>query len=539
MFCNHCDSPLKVGAKFCSNCGKPFIKDVASTINLELSQSYLTEIKHTLFIIPSNFKGEFESIAIQLKIQTPDVVFDNDHSQLINKTKQILVKAPVNRFKYICIIGGWDEVPPIYVKNNFIDDGDDYCITDSLYGATEDFNHEDPFTAVPDIPVGRIPVANKEIIIRLLTQQPKLNKNKNLFHFGVTAECWKTATHEIVSSFSNLPAGCPIEIPVDYKNSLIDKSTIMSSPDWNEPNLKDSFGSGPLEPFSILLFNVHGGADDPHWVGEGDNGYVHIFSPNTISNFNSAFLVSEACYGGAMSYETPSIVEQFFNNGGNSFVGSSTIAYGAPSKPISAADLIAKHYINGLYEGLSQGESLMRAKYEALSEDPLSIEVGLKTALSFNLYGIPWMSIAARNEASQVSEAFVQEQSQNPPSNSVLERIRSNRSSLTNRSNKISEKFRDQYRSRLPARNLRFILEKEDLLIKIRQFRDYSKIQNLVTAWGGDFQDSKLDCVSAGGEEGYRLFSHIKSLNQSKRTLILSINNNGQLVKTLSSKGVL
>ena len=539
MLCNQCDSPVKIDARFCSNCGKPFVKDATSIINRELSQSYLMAIKCTLFIIPSNFNSEFESIATQLKIQTPEVVFDNDPSKLIGKAKKILVDAPANRFKYICIIGGWDEVPPIYVKNDFIDDGDDYCITDSLYGATEDFNHEDPFTAVPDIPVGRIPVANKEIIIRLLTQEPNLNKSKNLFHFGVTAECWKSATHEIVSSFSNLPAGFPIEIPVDYENSQIDKSTILSSPDWSEPNLKNSFGSGPLEPFSILLFNVHGGADDPNWVGEGENGYVHIFSPNTISNFNSAFLVSEACYGGAMSYETKSIVEQFFNNGGNSFVGSSTIAYGAPSKPISAADLIAKHYINGLYEGLSQGDSIMKAKYEALSEDPLSIEVGLKTVLSFNLYGIPWMTIEASYEASQVNQSSVQEESQKPPSNSVLERIRSNRSSLTNRSSNISDKFRDQYRSRLPARNLRFVLEKEDLLIKIRQFRDYSKIRNLVTAWGGDFQDSKLDCVRAGGEEGYRLYSQTKSLNKSKRILILSINNNGQLVKTLSSKGIL
>jgi hypothetical protein len=133
------------------------------------------------------------------------------------------------------------------------------------------------------------------------------------------------------------------------------------------------------------------------WGESEDGDYVEIFQPGTVSDFNSALLLTEACYGGAMFYDSPSIVEHFFANGGNSFVGSSTIAYGARATPITAADLIAKHYIASLYAGLSQGESLKLAKLEALTEDPLSMEYGLKTVLSFNLFGAPWQTLTRSN----------------------------------------------------------------------------------------------------------------------------------------------
>lgn len=236
-----------------------------------------------------------------------------------------------------------------------------------------------------------------------------------------------------------------------------------------------------------------------------------------------------------MSYDSPSIVEQFFQNGGHSFVGSSTIAYGAPTTPISAADLIAKHYVKGLYEGLSQGVALTVAKLEALSEDPLSVEVGLKTALSFNLFGAPWQTLVST--AAALSPSVTAADSLGRPTGSVLNRVRGNLAAPSASNSATVEKFRDQYRARLPQRNRQFMLEREDLLAKLGEFPDFPKISETVRAWGGNLEEGRLDYVSAGEATGYRLFCHSKPTRKSKRTLILSINNSGQLIKTVASKG--
>jgi hypothetical protein len=543
--CVFCGSTLSARARFCPNCGKPLqTSTVVATPETITAQrpnaSGMNAIRSTLFIVPEHFAHSMQAILDLFGVQPAGLLHDADGTRLLVQGQNVLRNAPIGTIRFVCIIGDWNDIPPVYVPNDLISDGDEFCLSDAFYGATEDFDPVDPLTAVPDIPVGRIPVADSSIVRRVLTADPDVSVSRNSFQYGVTAECWKEATQEIVTSFSNLPQGVSVELPPEDAGTL-PKSAIISSPQWTEAALRQIAGSGPMEPFGLILFNVHGGADEPHWVGEGEGGYVHIFRPDTVSDFNSALLVSEACYGGAMSYDSPSIVEQFFQNGGNSFVGSSTIAYGAPATPISAADLIAKHYVIGLYEGLTQGEALKVAKLEALAEDPLSVEVGLKTALSFNLFGAPWQTLVLRPPASATpsSPSLLPTSSAGRPMGSVLNRVRSNLGAPTASNTATIDKFRDHYRARLPPRNRQFILEREDLLQKIREFRDFSSISEAVVRWGGSLEDSKLDCVSAGGALGFRLFCHTKTTKTSKRTLILSINKSGQLIKTVASKGKL
>ena len=547
--CPFCDGALSASARFCPNCGKPLqASNLAGRPEAVTAQRpnalAMNAIRGTLFIVPQHFVGSMQAILDSFGVQPGGLLHDADGTYLLSKSQNALRDAPVGSIRFVCIVGDWNDVPPSYVPNNLIYDGDEFCLTDAFYGAIEEFDPAVPLTAVPDIPVGRIPVAERRVVQRVLARDPDASASRNSFHYGVTAECWKDATLEIVSSFANLPKDAPVELPPENADTLI-KSAILSSPQWTEPALREVAGSGPVEPFGIILFNVHGGADEPHWVGEGDAGYVPIFESATVADFNSALLVSEACYGGAMSYDSPSIVEQFFQNGGNSFVGSSTIAYGAPSTPISAADLIAKHYVKGLYEGLSQGEALKVAKLEALAEDPLSVEIGLKTALSFNLFGAPWQTLVVA--ASAPAPAPASALPSNPglqsgssvtrPAGSVLNRVRGNLATPSTRISATIDKFRDQYRARLPPQNRLFVLEREELLTKIREFRDFSRIKEIVGAWGGSLEDSRLDYVSAGEAVGYRLFCHTKSIKKSKRTLILSINNSGQLIKSVTSKG--
>jgi hypothetical protein len=234
-----------------------------------------------------------------------------------------------------------------------------------------------------------------------------------------------------------------------------------------------------------------------------------------------------------MFYDNPSIVENFFANGGNSFVGSSTIAYGARTTPLCAADLIAKYYINSLYAGLSQGESLKLAKLEALTDDPLSVEYGLKTALSFNLFGAPWQTLAR----STTSPSNLSEQtSAARQTGSVLSRVRSNLQSPEIIKSALINRIRDKYRDKLPPRNKQFMLEKDEVLIKLREFRDFSRILKEVEECGVSLENSKMDFVSAGSSKTYRLFCQTRLTSKSKRTLILMIDSQGQLTKTIVSK---
>ncbi len=452
---------------------------------------------------------------------------------MVDKCQQLIRDDQAGSIRYVCIIGNWHDVPPLNVPNDFgMDDGDAFCQSDAFFGATQAFNPEDPFTAIPDIPVGRIPVADLDIVQRVLGSDPEVSPTRNVFQFGVTAQCWEVASKEIVSSFPNLVAGGPHALmPKDVKS--LPKSVLISSPQWTEHEFRRVASSGPADPFGLIYFNVHGGADKPQWVGEGEfGGYVHIFEPGTIVNFNSALVVSEACYGGALSYDSPSIVEHFFANRGHSFVGSSTIAYGAKATPISAADLIAKHYVLCLYDGLANGEALKLAKMEVLAEDPLSLEYAFKTVLSFNLFGAPWQTLVRHSLATTLAQPVTGRQT----GGSVLNRVRTNLQSPAPSGGSTINRIREEYRSRLPARNRQFIIQSSEILTKLREFKDFSKIMEEVSKWGARLDDLKLDFVSAGSAQGYRLICPVNEPNKSKSTLILITDSNGQLTKTLVSK---
>ena len=570
--CQFCGGTLGAKVRFCSNCGKPVTAN--STTNLSTSKLVsligdaskikalpslsdrdnrarqpaskhkkpnplsMDAIQHTVFVVPENFLSLMREILQDFGVQAASIVHSPDPSSLLEMSQKFIRNAPQGAVQYVCIIGDWGEVPPSNVPNDFLMfDGDEFCLTDAFYGATEGFNKDEPFTAIPEITVGRIPVADRSIVQRVLSNDPDVPANRNSFQYGVTAQRWEVASKEIVSSFPNLDRGAhSVVFPEDIK--ALPKSAILSSPEWTEERLRQVARPGPSEPFGLIFFNVHGGADEPQWVGESEDGeYVEIFQPGTVSNFNSALLLSEACYGGAMFYDSPSIVEHFFVNGGNSFVGSSTIAYGARATPITAADLIAKHYIASLYAGLSQGESLKLAKLEALTEDPLSMEYGLKTVLSFNLFGAPWQTLTC-STTSPASNSTVQS-SPARPAGSVLDRIRGNlQAPMQFKSNTIN-KIRDQYRARLPPRNRQFMIETDEILSKLREFQDYSKIKKQVDQWRGSLEDAHMDFVSAGDAKGYRLVCQTSRTSKSQRSLVMIIDDQGQLTKTIESKGTL
>ena len=565
--CQLCDATLGSKAKFCSGCGNPVPNSSASnhatpkinsTIKSDLhgisaanginskrsfssngkifkpNAASINSIRHTLFVLPEYFSESFKEILHVFEVEAAGVVLSINGSCVIDRCQQLIRDDRAGSIQYVCIIGNWHDVPPVMVPNDFgLDDGDAFCQSDAFFGAILPFNPEDPFTAIPDIPVGRIPVADQSVVQRVLGSDPEVSSTRNSFQFGVTAQCWEVASRKIVSSFPNLASGGPNELLPQEAKSL-PKSVLISSPQWTEQEFRRVAYAGPSDAFGLMYFNVHGGADEPQWVGEGEyGGYVRIFEPGTVVDFNSALLVSEACYGGALSYDSPSIVENFFTCGGQSFVGSSTIAYGAKATPITAADLIAKHYILGLYDGLTKGEALKLAKMEVLVDDPLSLEYSFKTVLSFNLFGAPWQTLVR----SSVSATLTRPSNERPLESSVLNRVRSNMQSPLTSSGSTINRIREEYRSRLPARSRQFLVQSSEILTKLREFKDFSRIMEEVSKWGASTDDLKLDFVSAGNFQGYRLICTANETKKSKSTLILITDKNGQLTKTLESKG--
>ena len=83
------------------------------------------------------------------------------------------------------------------------------------------------------------------------------------------------------------------------------------------------------------------------------------------------------------------------------------------------------------------------------------------------------------------------------------------------------------------------MIETDELLSKLREFQDYSKIKKQVDQWRGSLEDAHMDFVSAGDAKGYRLVCQTSRTNKSQRSLVMIINDQGQLTKTIESKGTL
>lgn len=172
---------------------------------------------------------------------------------------------------------------------------------------------------------------------------------------------------------------------------------------------------------------------------------------------------------------------------------------------------------------------------ETISDDYMALEEGLKTILSFNLFGTPWQPLF--KESSNSPDLT---QTRHAESLSVLARIRSNMSSNSHSYEQhFLREIKESYRRRLPARSRQFLIEKEDMLNKISEFHDFEKIGKTIESWGGRLENSRLAFIKAGVNEGYRLSCKSNRGNQSYQVLVLLLDRSGQITKTIISKGII
>lgn len=548
-FCTSCGTQVQAGGKFCVNCGAPiaslasglapFEKPLASTTRSlpsavvsakrrTLKPDVRVALASTIFVVPQHWLVSFQNLMVSVSATPLDVVAGS--AEEIQQWVSLSVRKHIRDVKYVCLIGLWSDVPPYRLPNPTFQlggrDPDSHCLSDAPYGCFQSVSLARD--AIPDVPVGRIPSLEVEVVATALFDSPEWQDARSSFFLGVTAQCWTDATHEIVKRFMGSSS---VHVMASPDERFVN-SGILTSPDWSLDELEEQFINTHVPKGSVILFNVHGGADDPGWVGEDhDRNYVPIFEPGTIQNFNDSIFVTEACYGGAMGYDTESVVEHFFSNGGKAFVGCSVVAYGSASSDIGCADILATSFLQSIGEGRTLGEALTVAKCEVLISDPISQKINDKTVLSFNLFGAPWHCLKQAAPASAASRLPVR-----TSSGSALDRIRNRMNNLEEDHSSSLSDIRLRYLKKLPTPQKQFLLNQQEARSQLSRFSQSAQIHATLNQWHVDIENLEMEFFSFEDFEGFLLSGHAHTAG-APRVIAMTLDATGKIIKTLTSKG--
>lgn len=321
----------------------------------------------------------------------------------------------------LLIVGG-PEVVPFHALPNPADDYDEKVLSDNPY-ATTDANY-----FVPAWPVGRLPgevgsdagllLEHLRILIAHHTQGARY---KSLTAGGLLIPLLE-AVRTIIRAVSTKR-----EVPNSGYSAQVWRrsSTAVFRPVGNPgalyispPETKESIEIEKLLHPQLGYYNLHGLEDGAEWYGQRDPSeggagadYPIALSPNELKKNGHAprIIFSEACYGGNIvnKTENDALCLKFLALGSLAVVGSTSIAYGAMSTPLIAADLLGNYFWQQIKAGKSVGEALMVAKIELAREmvhrqGCLDAE-DQKTLLSFVLYGDPLIGLDNVQKLSKVS----------------------------------------------------------------------------------------------------------------------------------------
>jgi hypothetical protein len=263
-----------------------------------------------------------------------------------------------------------------------------------------------------------------------------------------------------------------------------------------------------------------------------------------LEDYAGSLIFSEACYGGAMGYQSHSVVESALTRNGKGFIGCSVIAYGTCDETLSGADYMALYCLQNLAKGETLSRALNAAKQKLLEShhdaDDEDAEVIAKTVLSFNCYGAPWMRFAQATPLP--SESGLSSDAVRP---NVTDRISAMRSDLAAR---VSERrrgiatrmqgIREGYQRRLPIRSQMFLLSTEEALRDIREFKDSLVIDRFLSERGLSVKDCRVEKTGTGAKGKFRI-SGASGVSAGKFSdhFILITDGFGTLKKMIHSKG--
>ncbi len=332
----------------------------------------------------------------------------------------------------VLIVGG-PEIVPFHHLPNPVDDSDVDIPSDNPY-ASRDANY-----FIPEWPVGRLPGGkgrDPSLILNALAayadrhrKEAEAAKKAGIWiwlqrgwealrqiglpnarrmrpSLGYTAAAWKQASQSVfrpVGKKRNLLVSPPLQ--TSWTPGAGENSQRSSSANGREPHNE----TVRLQPARFGYFNLHGLADAVEWYGQCDPGapqdgpdYPIALHPQDLepgengSGPRSPLIVfSEACYGAHIAEKgiEEALALKFLATGSQAVVGATSIAYGALTDPLTAADLLGYAFWKGLGQGLPVGEALRRAKIHLARE--MHRRQGYldgedqKTLISFVLYGDP------------------------------------------------------------------------------------------------------------------------------------------------------
>ena len=305
--------------------------------------------------------------------------------------------------RYLLIVGG-DAIIPFHRLPNPIDDQDPDVPSDNPY-ASRDANY-----LVPERATGRLPDGQDEDVgfLRTLIQtaveahsRTALSKGllgtlSNLFSgiarlggnghgLGYSASIWRKASRAVfhVIGDDGRLRTCP---PLTYEGFQV------------------------VEPPHLSYFNLHGIENGPNWYGQRDALFPADYplfplalrpEDPSITEHVNAVVFTEACYGANTlgKNQADSIALRLLGVGALGVVGSTKISYGSIAPPLLGADLMGKHFWQGLRARLRIGEALRHAKVTMASE--MQEQQGFlddedqKALISFVLYGDPSLPVTS------------------------------------------------------------------------------------------------------------------------------------------------
>jgi hypothetical protein len=302
--------------------------------------------------------------------------------------------------QYVLIVGG-DAIIPFHRLPNPIDDQDEHVPSDNPYASRDD-NY-----FVPERAVGRMPDGDAEdfsflsSLIRTAIDGHTRPRSKGLLNNivdmfwsveeengqgqGYSASIWRRASRAVFQTIG-------------------DNRDLRTSPPvtYEEFELAD----GPR----LSYFNLHGIEDGADWYGQRDSLFPADYPlfpialrPEDLSPTESANAVvfTEACYGANILGKNTdtSIALRFLASRALALVGSTNISYGSIAPPLLGADLVGRHFWEGMMANMTIGDALRYAKIELAKE--MQEQQGYldgedqKTLISFVLYGDPTLPATA------------------------------------------------------------------------------------------------------------------------------------------------
>jgi hypothetical protein len=287
---------------------------------------------------------------------------------------------------YLLLVGAWDVVPHIALRNPMNadadpdnDDDDEDVPSDLPYACEAAFARQPQRFLGPTRVVGRLPdlpfASAPDALLRLIetaiahTSRPGSDYVEG---FALSARVWVDSTELSVRKLFG--ANAPLH------------TSPTSGPRWSRRDLAPR----------IHFINCHGNTLDPNFLGEGPTDTYHLAHQSARLEgrvSEGAVVAAECCYGAELydpadAEGKPGICSTYLAQGAYGFFGSTCIAYG-PAEGNGQADLVCQFFVEGVQGGASLGRATLEARQRFIAQYSHHDPADLKTLLQFLLLGDP------------------------------------------------------------------------------------------------------------------------------------------------------